>query len=166
MLNIMGPSSRYCDGVTRRSFLKIGACAFGTAGFNVADVYAAEAAAGRTSNKAVINIYLGGGPAHQDMWDIKTEAPVEIRGEFNPIQTSVPGIQIGEVFPRIARLAHKSVFIRSIVGAPDRHDAVMCMTGWPHASLQPLGGRPSIGSVLAKVKGPVDPSVPPFVGLA
>src|SRR5262249_60507154 len=56
--------------------------------------------------------------------------------------------------------------IRSLVGAPDRHEAIMCMSGWPHASLAPLGGRPSIGAVLSRVQGPVDPSVPPFIGLA
>jgi hypothetical protein len=60
----------------------------------------------------------------------------------------------------------KCVIIRSITGCADRHDAVQCMTGWPHDSLRPMGGRPSIGAVLSKVQGPADPSVPPFVGLA
>src|SRR6202142_3148308 len=102
MLNVSGPSSRYCDGVTRRNFLKIGTFAFGATAFNLADVFRAEAAQGRSagSQKAVINIFLGGGPPHQDMWDIKTEAPSEIRGEFRPIAARVNGIQIGEVFPR------------------------------------------------------------------
>jgi hypothetical protein len=167
MLNVPGPSSRFCDGVTRRNFLKIGTFAFGATAFSLADIYRAEANAGRaTSHKAVINIYLGGGPPHQDMWEIKTEAPREIRGEFRPIATSVPGIQICEVFPRIARLMDKCVVIRSVVGASDRHAAEQCLTGWPHNSLAPLGGRPSIGSVLSRVQGPVDPSVPAFVGLA
>jgi hypothetical protein len=168
MLTILGPKGRgYCDGITRRSFLKIGALSFGATSLSLADVYRAEAQSGTSSpHKAVINIFLGGGPSHQDMWEIKTEAPREIRGEFNPIATRVPGIQIGEVFPRLASIMDKCVVIRSVVGAPDRHDAVMCMTGWPHSSLAPLGGRPSIGAVLAKIKGPVDPSVPPFVGLA
>jgi len=147
--------------------LKVGAFSFGATTLSLADIYRAEAAAGSsTSHKAIINIYLGGGPPHQDMWEIKTEAPSEIRGEFRPIATNVPGIQICEVFPRIARVMDKSVVIRSMVGAADRHDAVMCTTGWPHASLQPLGGRPSMGAVLSRVRGPVDPSVPPFVGLA
>src|SRR5262249_55047373 len=119
-----------------------------------------------TRHRSVINIFLGGGPPHQDMWEIKTEAPSEIRGEFKPINTSVPGIQIGEVFPQIAARMNKFVAIRSLVGAPDRHDAIICMSGWPHASLASMGGRPSIGAVLSKVQGPVDPSVPPFVGLA
>jgi len=168
MLSIAGPKSRYCDGVTRRNFLKIGALSFGAVNFTLADLYRAEANAGLspTSHKAVINIFLGGGPPHQDMWEIKTEAPQEIRGEFRPIATSVPGIQIGEVFQRLARLMHKSVVIRSVTGAQDRHDAVQCLTGFPASSLSPMGGRPSIGAVVAKLQGSVDPSVPAFVGLA
>jgi hypothetical protein len=167
MLNIPGPSTRLCDGVTRRNFLKIGAFTFGATAFSLADIYRAEASAGRSaSHKAVINIFLGGGPPHQDMWEIKTEAPSGIRGEFRPIATNVPGIQICEVFPRIARVMDKSVVIRSVVGASDRHAAEQCLTGWPHSSLAPLGGRQSIGAVLSRVQGPVDPSVPPFVGLA
>jgi hypothetical protein len=114
------------------------------------------------SHKALIHIYLGGGPPHQDLWDIKTEAPKEIRGEFQPIPTNVPGIQICEVFPRLAKLMDKCVIIRSIVGAIDRHAPDQCMTGWPHVSLANLGGRPSVGAVVAKVQGPVDPAVPPL----
>lgn len=168
MLNVMGPTSRYCDGVTRRNFLKIGTFAFGATAFNLADIYRAEAAQGRSTapRKAVINIYLGGGPPHQDMWEIKTEAPREIRGEFQPIATSVPGIQIGECFPRIARIMDKCVVIRSITGCVDRHDAVQTMTGWANNSLQSMGGRPSFGAAIAKARGQVDPSVPAFVGLA
>src|SRR5262245_53419691 len=106
MLTIAGPSSRYCDGVTRRNFLKLGALSFGATTFTLADLYRAEAQSGgsSSSHKAIINIYLGGGPSHQDMWEIKTEAPREIRGEFRPIPTRVPGVQISEVFPRIASL--------------------------------------------------------------
>jgi hypothetical protein len=166
MLTVFGPSTRLCDGIPRRSFLKIGAFAFGAHCLTLADVLRAEAAAGSAGHKAVINIYLGGGPPHQDMWEIKTEAPKEIRGEFKPISTNVPGIQIGEVFHRLARIMDKCVVIRSMVGAPDRHDPYLCTTGYPITSLQPIGGRPSIGAVLSKLQGPVDPSVPPFVGLA
>src|SRR5690606_20821355 len=104
MLNIPGPRSRFCDGVSRRNFLKIGGFALGsTAAFNLTDLLRAESAAGQSKpHKAVINVFLGGGPPHQDMWDVKTEAPVEIRGEFSPIATNVPGIDICEVFPQIA----------------------------------------------------------------
>src|SRR5437867_162484 len=174
MLTIWGPSNRYCDGVSRRSFLKIGALGIGAGGLTLADVFRAEASPGANATrlaassrpKSVINIFLGGGPPHQDLWDIKTDAPAEIRGEFRPIQTNVTGIQICEVFPRMAQHMDKCVVIRSIVGCADRHDAVQALTGWPHDSLRTMGGRPSIGAVLARVLGPVDPSVPANVGLA
>jgi hypothetical protein len=166
MLSIFGQKSRFCDGLSRRSFLRIGALGIG--GLTLTDIFRAEARAGArpSTHKGIINIFLGGGPPHQDMWEIKTEAPVEIRGEFKPIATSVPGVQICEVFPRLARIMDKCVAIRSVVGATGGHDAVQCLTGWPIRSMPALGGRPSIGSVLAKLQGPVDPSVPPFVGLA
>ena len=88
MLSLPFGRVRFCDGITRRSALKIGALSFGAMNLTLADVLRAEAAAkkqdpfARTRHKAVINIFLGGGPPHQDMWEIKTEAPKEIRGEF------------------------------------------------------------------------------------
>lgn len=167
MLTIFGPSARYCDGISRRGFLRIGAFSFGATCLTLTDILRAEAKANTGSRpKSVINVFLGGGPAHQDMWDLKLEAPSEIRGEFKPIDTTVPGLQICEVFPKMARLMDKCAVIRSIVGANGRHDAYQCMSGWEVKDLSPLGGRPSLGSVVAKVQGPSDPSVPPFVGLA
>src|SRR5215475_2258083 len=146
MLNISGPASRYCDGITRRSMLKIGALSFGATTLTLADVFRAEARQGTaSSNKSIIMIYLGGGPSHQDMWEIKTEAPREIRGEFSPINTNVTGIQICEVFPRLARIMDKLVVVRSVVGAIDSHTAFLCQSGWPQASLAPMGGRPAMG---------------------
>jgi hypothetical protein len=169
MLTILGKKSRYCDGISRRGFFRIGALGIGASALTLADLYRIEAQAGTrqgTRHKSVINVFLGGGPPHQDMWEIKTEAPVGIRGEFKPINTNVTGIQIGEVFKRIAARMNKCVVIRSLVGAPDRHDAIMCMSGWPHASLAAMGGRPSLGAAVSRVLGPIDPAVPPFVGLA
>jgi hypothetical protein len=169
MLTILGQANRYCDGLSRRSFLRVGALSLGAVGgLTLTDILRAEARAGTSgsSHKAVINVFLGGGPPHQDMWEIKTEAPAEIRGEFQPINTKVPGIQICEVFPRLASLMDKCVVIRSVVGATGRHDAYQCLTGWAEKDLAVLGGRPSVGSVLARLLGPVDPSVPPFVALA
>jgi hypothetical protein len=167
MLTILGRKTRLCDGVSRRSFLKIGAFSFGAASLTLADVFRAEAQAGSSAaHKAVINIFLGGGPPHQDLWDLKPDAPREIRGEFNPIRTRVPGIHICEVFPRLAGLMDKAVIIRSLVGATGGHDAFQCTSGWAPQSLANMGGRPSIGAAVARVQGPVDPSVPPFVGLA
>ncbi|MEM0924480.1 MAG: DUF1501 domain-containing protein [Planctomycetota bacterium] len=166
MLTISGPSSRYCDGRSRRSFLKIGGLSFGAGGLSLANIMRAEASTGNSSpHKSVINIFLAGGPPHQDMWEIKTEAPSEVRGEFQPINTNVPGIQIGEVFPKLAGMMDKAAIIRSVVGCRGGHDAIQCFTGWDPASLRGLGGRPSIGAATSRLHGPVDPAVPPFVGL-
>lgn len=171
MLTILGKqrTARTCDGISRRGFLRIGSLGVGAGALTLADLFRLEAQ-GKTQSgsrhKSVIMVFLGGGPPHQDMWEIKTEAPSEIRGPFKPIATKVPGIQIGECFPRIAERMDKCAVIRSVVGASDRHDAIMCMSGWPHTSLSNMGGRPSIGSVISKLQGPVDPSVPPFIGLA
>lgn len=168
MLTIQGQKTKYCDGVSRRSFLKIGGLATGAVGgLNLADLMRAQAAAPNgKSNKAVINVFLGGGPPHQDMWEIKTEAPSEIRGEFGPISTAVPDIQIGECFPKIASMMDKFVAIRSVVGSAGGHDAFQCFSGWDRKNLNSIGGRPSIGSVLTKLKGPVDPGIPTSVALA
>ncbi len=168
MLTIYGRKHPYCDGISRRSFLTIGALGLGGTALHLTDIFRAEARATTASSqhKAVINIFLGGGPPHQDLWDLKMDAPAEIRGEFKPIATRVPGIQICEVFPRIARLADRCTFVRSIVGATGGHDAVQCMSGWTNRDMRDMGGRPSLGAVAARVQGPVDPAVPPFVGLA
>ncbi|TMQ32038.1 MAG: DUF1501 domain-containing protein, partial [Planctomycetota bacterium] len=115
MLTIYGTKNAYCDGVSRRSFLKIGMFGFGATALSLADILRAEGGTRQhAGHKAVINIFLGGGPPHQDMWEIKTEAPAEIRGEFKPIATKVPGIQICEVFPRIAARMDKFAVIRSV----------------------------------------------------
>src|SRR6059036_2397936 len=164
MLTIYGSASRFCDGISRRNFLKIGSLALG--GLSLPQLLRAEAQAGiRRSHKAVIMIYLPGGPPHQDMFDLKTDAPSEIRGEFKPINTNVSGIQICEHMPRIADIMDKLTVIRSIVGAKDNHDAFQCMTGHL-TSNQPPGGWPSLGSVVSKLQGPVDKAVPSFIGLA
>ncbi|MBS0209652.1 MAG: DUF1501 domain-containing protein [Planctomycetes bacterium] len=178
MLTVLGPinsgAKRFCDGVSRRSFLRIGALGMGAGALTLGDLLRLEAQAATNAaapvrklrHKAVINICLDGGPPHQDMWDIKTEAPSEIRGEFRPIDTKVSGIQIGEVFPQIAARMDKFAVIRSIVGANGRHDLVQCTSGWTLNDMRSLGGRPSLGSALSKLRGPVDPAIPPFIGLA
>ncbi|MFO0936476.1 MAG: DUF1501 domain-containing protein [Gemmataceae bacterium] len=169
MLTFTGRPVKYCDGLRRREFLKVGTFAFGAASLTLADTFrlqAANPAQNSSSHKSIINIFLGGGPPHQDTFDLKMDAPSEIRGEMKPIDTTVPGMQICEVFPQLAKMAKKFSLVRSIVGAQGGHDAYQCTTGFPENSLAVLGGRPSIGSVLAKLVGPVDPSVPPFIGLS
>ena len=165
MLTILGPKYRFCDGVSRRNFLKIGGLALG--GLSLPQLYAAEArAGGQNSHKAVIMIFLPGGPPHQDMFDLKPDAPAEIRGEFNPIATNVPGIEFCEHFPRLAQMADKLAVIRTLVGADGSHSSYMCNSGHNQGGPQPQGGWPGLGSALSKLHGPVDRAVPPFVGLA
>ena len=165
MLTISGASHRLCDGVTRRDALRIGALGLG--GLSLPGLLRAEHAAGITkSHKAVIMIYMVGAPPHQDMYDLKPDAPAEIRGEFRPIDTNVPGIQICEHLPKLASIMDKLVPLRSVYGSPSGdHDSFICYTG-RKATNQPAGGWPSIGSTISKVLGPVNQSVPPFFGLA
>ncbi|MAC51084.1 MAG: hypothetical protein CME31_00920 [Gimesia sp.] len=165
MLKILGSQkSKFCDQITRRNFLQVGGLALG--GMSLPQILQAENSSHQRQNhKGIIMIFLPGGPPHQDMWDIKVDAPSEIRGEFNAIQTNVPGVEIGDQFPRMAQMADKFAFIRSMVGSDGRHDAFQCLTGYPFRN-QPLGGWPSLGSVLSKKYGPVDPSIPPFLGLS
>ncbi len=127
----------------------------------------AEQLAGiRKSHKAVIMIYLVGAPPHQDMFDLKTEAPLEIRGPHRPMRTNVPGIEISEHMPRCARIMDKLVPIRTMYGSPSGdHDSFICYTGRP-VPKQPSGGWPSLGSTLSKLQGQTDPGIPAFVGLA
>src|SRR4030095_15545421 len=108
MLSLFGSQHRFCDGVSRRSFLQIGGLAMG--GLTLSQLLAAEAQAGKgRSHKAVIMVFLSGGPPNQSMFARKMDAPAEIRGEFAPISTSIPGIQICEHLPRMATVMNKLV---------------------------------------------------------
>jgi hypothetical protein len=166
MLTIFGGARRrgsFCDGLTRRDFLSVGGMMLG--GLSLPQLLWAEAQSGvGSSHKAIINVFLPGGPPHLDMWDIKTEAPREIRGEFNPIRTNVPGIDICEHFPRIARSADKFIFIRSLVDCDGQHDAFQCMTG-RKKSQQQAGYWPALGAWVSRVQGPANPSVPAHLSL-
>jgi hypothetical protein len=162
MLTFLGPASRYCDQVSRRSFLQIGGWAMG--GLSLFGLLRAEASTGRRSHKSVIVVYLSGGLAHQDTFDLKPNAPAEVRGEFKPIPTAVPGIQVGELLPHMARCMDKVALVRSIVGLADEHSSWQNMCG-AGMDLSKREMRPHFGSVVARVQGPVDPLVPPFVDL-
>jgi hypothetical protein len=166
MLTIAGPrQGGYCDGISRRDFLRIGGLALG--GMVLPELLRAEAAAGQTrAPKSVIMVFLAGGPPHQDMIDLKMNAPAEIRGEYKPIETNVQGIQICEHMPRVARVMDKMTIIRSIVGCKDEHTAYHCYTGYPESLGKLQGGRPAMGSVVSYLQGPVDPSMPPYIGLS
>ncbi len=156
-------SGSFCDGHSRRSFLRIGALGLG--GLSLPQLLRAETGQGRgKSQKSLILVYLPGGPPHQDMFDLKMDAPSEIRGEFSPIGTNVPGIQICEHLPRLAKMADKFAFVRSVVGAKDRHESFQCVTGRLNDNVPP-GGWPEIGSVVSRVQGG-GPSVPCYVNLS
>jgi hypothetical protein len=164
MLTILGSRHRFCDGMTRRSFLHVGGLALG--GLSLPQVLRAEAQLGRrSSHKAVIMVFLSGGPPHQDMVDLKPDAPVEIRGEFKPIRTKVAGIDICEHLPGMAAMMDRLAIIRSLVGSEGHHASFQCMTGKTHRR-QPPGGWPAFGSVISRIQGPVNKAVPPFVCLS
>src|SRR6266542_1811475 len=108
MLTIARPESRLCDGLSRRSCLQIGALGLG--GLALPEILRAQSAGGvdparstRSAAKGIIMVLLPGGPTHLDTFDLKPDAPPEIRGEFRPIATNVPGINICEHMPRLAR---------------------------------------------------------------
>ena len=150
------------DRVSRRALLQMGA--FGFAGFTLADLLRAEGQAGRgSSTKALINIHLSGGPSHQDLFDLKPNAPVEFRGEFNPIQTNVPGLDICEHLPQLAKMADKFAVIRSLVGSNAGHSNFQTHSGFNQRSLTNIGGRPALGSVISKIHGSAPSGAPPFV---
>lgn len=168
MLKILAPADKdrpFCDGVSRRNFIKIGG--LGAAGLSLPNLLALEEQAGiRKSHKSVILIYLVGGPPHQDMFDLKPNAPREIAGPHKPIGTNVDGIEICELFPRMAKMMDKFTVIRSLVGAQAGHDAIQCYTGRaPGGEIAPPGGWPQFGSVVGKLQGNFHPAVPPFVSM-
>ncbi len=151
------------SGNSRRHFLKIGGMAAG--GLSLPQLLAAEAAQKTgSSHKAIINIYLPGGPPHLDMFDMKPDAPREIRGEFSPIRSNVPGMEFCELFPNLAKCADKFAIIRSIADCDGRHDPFQCMTGRKKADPAPPGGWPNFGAWVSKIEGS-SPDVPANVAM-
>ncbi len=164
MLSFLGSRQRFCDNVTRRNFLQIGA--FG-AGLSLADMLRIQAApkkpvASAASPKAAIMVYLPGGPSHIDTYDPKPDAPAEFRGEFKTIPTNVPGIALSEHLPMQARMMDKISVVRSLVSV-DEHSDSLVMTGFSE-NVNRTQHHPSIGAVMSKLRvGPAD--IPPFVSL-
>ena len=170
MLNFLsnqgGP--RFCDGFSRRSFMQIGGLAMG--GLALPQILAAEQSSpktkGRLGHKAVIMVYLPGGPTHHDMTDLKPDAPSGIRSPFQPIRTNVPGIHVCELLPKLAKTMDKLVVIRSLVGLKNRHESFQCYTGRPGGrpgDNEPPGGWPTMGSVISKLQGGGPGGVPAYV---
>ena len=171
MLQIPGSICEAGNPTSRRRFLSIGSLALG--GLSLPRILQAEEQAGVKNNgKGVIMVFLPGGPSHLDMFDLKPDAPEEIRGEFRPIQTNVPGIQISELMPRMAAMMDKFIPVRSLIGAINDHNVHQCVTGWDSHAEQtgskevpgyPSGGWPSLGAVISKELGPLPSGIPSTV---
>src|SRR6202158_2570934 len=169
MLAILGRGVRLCDGLNRREVLRIGGLGFtglmwsdwlraGT----LSDPARKSTAATFGKAKACILIFNYGGPSHLDIWDLKPDAPVEIRGEFQPAATRVPGMAITEHLPRLAALADRYAIIRSVSHRDNDHaiGAYLTLTGYSHPKNAILGieppvtpqDMPSLGSVFSKLR--------------
>ncbi len=167
MLTIRGLRSgpRRCDGISRRGFLRAGALGIGGT-FTLADLLRAEARSGvGGSHKAVINIHLDGGPPQMDLIDPKPDAPAEMRGEFSSLATRLPGVHLTELMPRVASVADRFVFIRSLVGSAGRHDAFQAQSGFNERDQASIGGRPAMGCVVGRLLGSHQDPAPTFVDL-
>ncbi|HEX3726569.1 MAG TPA: DUF1501 domain-containing protein [Pirellulales bacterium] len=173
MLRIQaGNSARYCDGMTRRSFVQLGVAGMASVGLpQILRAKEASAEAGGASIKkdtAVILLWLDGGPSHMDLYDLKPQAPAEYRGLWKPIHTNVPGFDISEMFPRQAKIADKFSVVRSL-----NHNNGDHFTG-AHYMLTSRGGvnglntagkNPGIGAIATKVRGPRRPGMPAYVAV-
>ena len=148
----------------RRDVLRTGVFAGAVASLS-AWLRAEQIAGPKATRKRVVFVHLDGGPPQLDTIDMKPEAPVEIRGEFTPIATSVPGINICELLPKLASIADRIAFVRSLVGSAGAHDAFQCQSGFEAKNLESLGGRPALGSVVTKLQGSPKDESPVFVDL-
>jgi len=154
---------RYCDGLARRDFLKVGA--IGAAGITLAD-YLRLAHAGEVKSpgqKSGIMVYLGGGPTHMDTFDLKPDAPDENRGEFKPIDTNCPGVQISEHLPKLAKCADKFAILRGVSHTLAAHELGTLYMNTGNRPLPSLR-YPGYGAVVAKELATA-PELPPFVAI-
>src|SRR2546426_1856460 len=174
MIEIQGSSREFCDGVSRRTFIKVGALGF--AGLSLVDLLRIEAAQGAETaaamrvnrKKSVILIWMHGGPTQLETYDPKPEAPSEYRGPYKAIETCVPGIQISDKLPLQARVMDKCTIIRSFTHQDGDHFAAAhwLLTGYLGST---AGNKtpqyPSMGSIVAKVLGPNRPDMLPYVNM-
>jgi len=165
MLDFIGRSSSFCDGISRRNILRVGGLLAG--GLPLARLMAAGEPDAKPSRKAVIQIWLAGGPSHIDMYDLKPNAPVEYRGEFRPISTNVAGIQISEHLPKQAELMDKLAIIRSAHHTNAGHGmgSQWMLTGWQPTIEVNDNIFPACGAVVSRLKGANDRDLPAYVNL-
>jgi hypothetical protein len=159
VLTLWGGTNRFCDKVSRRDFLQVGAV--GLAGLTLADILRLRAnAQSPTRPRSVIMVCLAGGPSHLDMYDLKPQAPADYRGEFNPIASKVPGFDLCEHFPLQAEIADKLALIRTLQFVePMQHELEEVYTGFPKSAK-----RPTFGSVVSRF-GAGGGNLPSYVSL-
>jgi hypothetical protein len=178
MLSVLGRRIRLCDGITRREALRVGGLGF--TGLMWPGLLRARAAADTATHKLVaggfgharscILVFNYGGPSHLDTWDLKPDAPSEIRGEFKPIPTCVPGVSISEHLPRLAKIAQRYAVVRSVTHSDNDHaiGAYLALTGHHHPKNAILGieppatplDMPAVGSVVGKLRPAAKPVFP------
>lgn len=160
MLTMLGKERRFCDGITRRELLKAGGLGLLGSFFNLPALSSAtERSLAQTAHaRSVICLFLHGGAATQDMFDLKPDAPENIRGEFRPMATSAPGVSICEHLPRMSRWMHKAALVRSVHHNAGAHNVVPAFTGWtepvPDQTTPNPNHPPSMGSVCEYLKDP------------
>ncbi len=147
MLQVFGRAAKLCDQVTRRELMRVGGLSL-FAGMSLPQLLKAEKATGAESRrrqraKSVILFNLLGGPSQMDMFDLKPQAPAEVRGEFQPISTSVPGLQICEHLPNTAKLMHKACLIRSVTHHYNAHNPLPIMTGYTGGAFAQIAAEPT-----------------------
>lgn len=165
-ISLGGPNNRTCSGTSRRDFLRVGALsAFGLALPDLLRAKTRESSGKRSKAqaKSVILVYLGGGMSHHDTFDLKPEAPEEIRGKYHPIDTNVSGLRIGERLPLIARSMDKIALVRSGAHNNDHHETA---TNWVLSGRfgTPFGDYPAVGAVVAHETG-FSGTLPPYVAV-
>lgn len=172
MLELSGSAIQNCDGVNRRDFLSVGSVALG--GLTLphllrAEARTAEAAptAKRPARRAVIQVWLAGGPSHIDMYDLKPNAPAEFRGEFQEIPTSIPGIRISEHLPLQARIMDQLAVVRSATHTNAGHGmgAQWMLTGYQPTIEVNDNIYPACGAVVSRLQGPNQEGMPAYVNL-
>lgn len=169
MLTLWGRKQNpFCDGLSRRSFLRIGSLGLG--GLSLPALLRAESQLPNPDDqRAVVMVYLPGGPTQHETFDPKPHAPSEIRGPCSAIDTNIPGVQFGEHLPKLSRMTDKFSIVRTLVGMENRHESFQCYTGRAGGRSEdnePPGGWPTFGSVVSHVLGPTAEGMIPYVDAA
>jgi hypothetical protein len=165
-----GTTDRYCDGMSRRSFVQLGVAGMASVGLpRILQAKEDSARLGKPAkDTSVIMLWLDGGPGHMDLYDMKPEAPAEYRGLWKPIRTNVPGIEITELFPRQAKVADKFSIVRSLHHDTGDHFAgghLMLTSRAGASGADQTGKYPSIGSIATRLLGARRPGMPAYVAV-